>query len=199
MGGVRNTSGTRAAIVASVALAMTVGLIAGPAGATGTNMPSPGAVDLTVEFMTHPNPVASGSSLQLESVIRNEGTLLADRVESVFEVSAAGVSAQFGSNPCTAVGSTRLESDGTQEDKPWTVTCDLGDLPPGSEARISLSVSTGSSGTHLATVTASSAQADSRPDNNTTQIPVHVLPSAPEFTPAFQQPGRLNPSSRTTA
>ena len=198
MGGVRKKAGAKAVTMTLLGLVLVVGLIAGPAGAAGNTVPSPGKVDLAVDFVTQPNPAPTGSMVQLEGVVRNVGTGLADQVIGVFEVSAASVSAQFGSNPCTAVGSSKLGIDGSREERPWTVTCDLGALPAGSEARISFSVKTGPPGTHLASVTASSGQLDDRPANNLVQVPIYVRPAAPEFMPAFQQPGRLNPSSRIT-
>ncbi len=198
MGGVRNQAGVRTVTIAVLGMALTVGLIAGPSGASGDTMPPIGVVDLVVGFVSEPNPAAAGSSVQLESIVSNVGTLVAERVVSTIEISAIRVAAEAGSGSCTAVGSTRLEIDGSAVDQPWTVTCDLGALPPGAETRVAFSVTTGPSGTHLAGVAVSSNQADARPSNNEAQIPIYVLPAAPGIIPAFQQPGRLNPYSRAT-
>ena len=189
--------GTRAAVVASLAVALAVGLIAGPSGAAGNTVPVPGVVDLAVDHLAQPNPTAPGSTVQVESVISNGGTLVAEQVEVVYEISGAGISVEAG-ELCTAVGSTRLESDGSSRDEPWTVTCDLGTLPPGTRTRISLSVTTGASGTHVAKATVSSKAPDGRPSDNEVEILIHVLPATPGAIPAFQQPGRFNPSSRAT-
>ncbi len=189
--------GARAAVVASLALALAVGLIAGPSGAAGNTVPLSGVVDLVVERAAQPNPTSPGSTVQLQSVISNDGTLVAEQVEFAFEVSGAGISVEAG-ELCTAVGSTRLESDGSSDDQPWTVICDLGTLPPGTRTRISLSVATGAPGTHVAKATVSSKTPDGRPSDNEVEILIHVLPDTPGAIPAFQQPGRLNPSSRAT-
>lgn len=189
--------GARAAVVASLAVALAVGLIAGRSGAAGNTVPLPGVVDLVVDHPAQPNPTSPGATVQLESIISNKGTLVAEQVEVVFEVSGAGIPVEAG-KLCAAVGSTRLESDGSSDDEPWTVTCDLGTLPPGARTRISLSVTAGAPGTHVARATVSSKTPEGRPSDNEVEILVHVLPNTPGAIPAFQQPGRFNPSSRAT-
>jgi len=189
--------GARAVVVTSLAVALAVGVIAGPSGAAGNTVPLLGVVDLAVDHLAQPNPTAPGATVQLESVISNEGTLVAEQVEGIFEISGAGISVEAG-GLCSAIGSARLESDGASGDELWTVTCDLGTLPPGTRTRVSLSVTAGAPGTHVAKVTVSSNAPDGRPSDNEVEILIHVLPVTPGAIPAFQQPGRFNPSSRAT-
>jgi hypothetical protein len=91
-----------------------------------------------------------------------------------------------------------LEHDGSAQDQPWTVTCNLGTMLPGAETPVTLSVTTGRHGTQVSVVTVSSDLPDARPSDNRVERPLFVLPEAPGFTPAFQQPGRSNPQGRTT-
>ena len=184
---------------AGAGLVLVVALVLGPSGAAGNTTPLPGVVDLSVEVTAQPNPVAAGSVVEYESLIRNGGNLVAERVEGIFEIPAASVSAEARSRSCTAVGSMRLERDGSTQDQPWTVTCDVGTLPPGTETRVTVFVTTGAHGTHMSVVTVSSAQADARPSDNRVETPLFVLPDGPGFPPAFQQPGPPNPLGRTTA
>lgn len=186
-------------VVSSLTLALAVGLIAGPSGAAGNTIHLPGVVDLSVATTAQPNLAAAGATVQVESVISNEGTLVAEQVKGIFEVSGAGITVEAGSGLCTAAGSTRLDSDGSTRDEPWIVICDLGTLPPGTQTRVLLSVTAGAPGTHLAKVTVSGRAPDVRPSDNEVETPIHVLPAVPGALPAFQQPGRLNPSSRATA
>lgn len=189
--------GARTVVLASLAVALAVGLIAGPSGAAGNTVPLPGVVDLVVDHPAQPNPTSPGATVQLESVISNEGTLVAEQVEVAFEIPGAGLSVDAG-ELCTAVGSTRLESDGSSGDEPWTVTCDLGTLPPGTRTGISLLVTAGVPGTHVAKATVSSMTPEGRPSDNEVVILIRVLPATSGAVPAFQQPGRFNPSSRAT-
>jgi hypothetical protein len=176
-----------------------VALVVGPSRAAGNTMPLVGLADLTVEVIAQPNPAPAGSVFHYESLIRNRGTSVAEGVRVAFEIPASSVSAEAGSRFCTIVGATHLERGGSGRDEPWTVTCDLGELPPGAETRITLEVTAGVPGTQMSVVTASSNHFGASNSDVRVQFPVWVLPDAPEFTPAFQQPGRANPSGRSTA
>jgi len=198
MGGVQPRFGSRTVTTAGVGLVLVVALVVGPSGAAGNTEALSGVVDLSVDMAVHPNPAAAGSVIQYESRIRNRGTLVAEAVQAVFEISAANVRVETGSGSCTTASSMRLERDGSTEDQPWTVTCDLGALAPGIEAGIALTVTTGTPGTQMSVVTVSSGGADSRPSDNRVETPVFVLPDTPGFTAAFQQPGRSNPFGRAT-
>jgi hypothetical protein len=166
-------------------------------GAAGDTNPARGRVDLFVEVTAR--PAMAGSVIEYESLIRNRGTLVAEHVAGTFEIPAVGVTVDFETQSCTAVGSMRLEQDGSGQEQPWTVSCDLGTLTPGSEARVVFSVTLGTPGTRMSTVTTSSNQPDARPFDNRVEVPLYVLPDVPGFTPAFQQPGQSNPLSRATA
>ena len=199
MGGMQSRASARAITTVGMGFLLVVGLVLGPSGAAGNTTTLAGAVDLTIAVVAVPNLATAGAVIRYESRIRNRGTLVAEGVEGVFEITADSVAANAGSQSCTAVGSRRLEQDGSTQDQPWTVTCDLGTLPPGAEIRVTLSVTTGRPGTQMSVVTVTSDLPDARPSDNRLESPLYVLPEAPGFTPAFQQPGRSNPLSRTAA
>ena len=196
MGGTRSRAHSRGMMTAGLGIVLVVGMVLGPSGAAGDTTPVVGMVDLLVEVEAL--PARAGSVFQYESAIRNRGTLVAEHVEAVFEIPAAGIAVDFGSQSCTAVGSTRIEPDGPALEQPWTVTCDLGALAPGSEKRVTFSVTAGSHGTWISAVSVSSQLGDARPHNNRLETPLYVLPDAPAFSPSFQQPGRSNPTGRAT-
>ena len=197
MGG-RLKTGRRAKAIAAMGIVMVVGLIVGPTQAVGDTTPGPGLVDLSVEVFVTPNPVAPGAEVTIEGLVSNDGTLMANQVVALLEVSADSVAAEIGGESCSVVGSRRLENGGSTRDQPWTVTCELGALAPGTETHFALSVTAGEFGTQMASVVVSSRTNDAWSVDHNAEVPVHVLPSAPEFVPAFQQPGRLNPSGRTS-
>ena len=178
-------------------MVLAIGMVFAPSTAAGNTIRATGGVDLTVEVIA--KPATAGSVIQYESVIRNRGTEVAELVLGTFEVPAVGVTMDFETESCNVVGSMRLEQDGTGQQQPWTVSCELGTLAPGAETRVAFSIILGSNGTGISVATASSNGSDVRPFNNRVEVPIYVLPDAPGFTPAFQQPGQSNPMSRSTA
>src|SRR3990172_11949852 len=116
MGGAQPRTGVRAMTTAGAGLVLVVALVLGPSGAAGNTTPLPGVVDLSVEVTAQRSAVAAGSVIEYESLIRNGGNLVAERVEGIFEVPAASVSAEARSRSCTAVGSMRLERDASTHD-----------------------------------------------------------------------------------
>src|SRR3972149_10505711 len=90
MGGAQPRAGVRAMTTAGAGLVLVVSLVRGPPGAAGNTTPLPGVVDLSVEVTAQPNPVAAGSVVEYESLIRNGGNLVAERAEGVFEIPAGG-------------------------------------------------------------------------------------------------------------
>lgn len=187
--------GQRTVTITGLGLALVVGLVVGPSGAAGGTTPSPGAVDLSVEVVAGPNLVASGSNITFEALIGNRGTLVAEEVKATFEIPVAGVTVE--SSNCAAVGSVRLERHESALSQPWTVICDLGTMNPEAELRVTLWATAGSPGTHSSVLTVSSRDDEARPYDNRAEISFLVLPSEPEFSHAFQRPGRSNPLSRT--
>ena len=195
MGGTLTKAG--AVSTAGLSMVLIVGLVVGSPRAAGNTTPLSGTVDLSIEVVAQPNPAPAGSTVVFESLVRNRGTLMAEGVTGIFEIPATGIDTEFGSHSCTAVGSARLELEETSQ--PWTVSCNLGTLPPGSEAHIVLTVTTGPPGTVLTEATVSSGQVDARPTDNRVEIPLFVLPDGPGFARAFQQPGLQNDLGRSTA
>ena len=199
MGGALSRAGARALTTVAMGVLLVVALVVGPSGAAGNTTPSAGAVDLSVEVTAQPDAAMAGSVFQFTGLVRNRGTLVAEEVEGIFVIPAARIAAGAGSQSCTIVGSSRLDDDGSSQDQPWTVTCDLGTLSPGAEARVAFTVTTGPHGTQMSVATVASRLPDARPSDNRVETPIYVLPETPGFTPAFQQPARINPLGRTTA
>ncbi len=197
MGGARIRAGARVMTKAGVGLVLMVGTVLGPSAAAGNTTPSAGLVDLVVEVDA--KPAMAGSVIQYESLIRNRGTHVAEQVEGTFEIPAASVTVDLESQTCNVVGSMRLDQEGSFHEQPWTVTCDLGTLQPGAEKRVLFSVGVGLPGTTVSVVTVSSNLPDGRPFDNRVEASLYVLPDAPGFTPAFQQPARSNPMDRASA
>ncbi len=189
---------TRAVTNAALGLMLVVALVVVPSGAAGVTGQLNGSVDLSIEVSAHPNPAPVGSVVIYEGVVRNRGRVVAEEVEGVFEIPAEAVTADADSLACTAVGSKHLDAAGSTRAEPWTVTCNLGALPPGAEIQVAFSVRTGAPGTHMSTATVSYPAVDRRPSDNKAEIPLLVLPNTPGYTPAFQRPGPTNPLGRTT-
>ncbi len=196
MGGIQSGATTRGMTTAVLGIVLVVGMVLGPSGAAGNTTPLAGVVDLLVDVET--TPVVAGAVFHYETAIRNRGTNVAEHVEAVFEIPAVGIDVDFGSQSCTVVGSTRVEPDGSAHEQPWTVTCDLGTLAPGTEKRVTFSGTAGSHGTWISVVSVSSDLTDARPNDNRAETPLYVLPDGPSFSPAFQQPSRSNPIGRAT-
>ena len=170
-------------------------MVLGPSAAAGNATRSVGVVDLSIEVVA--NPAVAGSVIQFESRVHNRGTRVAEQVEATYEIPVAAVAVGLDAQSCSVVGSTRIESDeGFAVDQPWLVSCELGTVPPGSEKRIAFSVTVGPHGTWTGAATISSDAPDARPFDNRIEVPLYVLPDGPVFTPAFQQPGGSNPTSR---
>ncbi len=92
MRGSRGQPGFRVAATTGLGLVMVLALIVGPSRAAGNTTPQPGVVDLSIHIAAQPNPALAGSIVEYESLILNRGTLVAEGVEAVFEIPAAGVS-----------------------------------------------------------------------------------------------------------
>jgi len=195
MGGER--TGRRLIITAGLAILMLVAMLPGPSGRAEPAGPGPAAVDLSVAVLSELHPVPPGTVIAYEAAIRNGGSLVAEDTAAVFEIPASSISVDGTAFPCAVVGSAYIEEPGSTDRRPWTVRCDLGMVPPGAEIRLAFTVTSGSPGTQIAVARVFSAGEDAESIDNTVEVLVRVLPDAPEFTPAFQQPGPLNPSGRT--
>ena len=195
MGGMQPKA--RALKTTGLGIFLVIGMVLGPSAAAGNTPPSVGAVDLSIEVMA--DPAVAGSAIQFESRVHNRGTRVAEQVTATYEIPVAAVAVGLDSQSCSASGSARVEAGESPVEQPWVVTCDLGALPPGSDKRIAFSVTVGPHGTWTGAATVSSDSADIRPFDNRIEVPLYVLPDQPVFTPAFQQPGGLNPMSRANA
>ena len=187
----------RALKTAGLGVVLVLGMVFGPSAAAGNTPPSVGAVDLSIEVVA--DPAVTGSVIQFESRVHNRGTRVAEHVTATYEIPVAAVAVGLDSQLCTASGSAQVEMGESPVDQPWVVTCDLGTVPPGSDKWIALSVTVGPHGTWTGAAKVSSDSADVRPFDNRIEVPLYVLPDQPAFTPAFQQPGGLNPLSRANA
>lgn len=195
MGGMQPKA--RALKTTGLGIFLVIGMVLGPSAAAGNTPPSVGAVDLSIEVVV--DPAVTGSVIQFESRVHNRGTRVAEQVTATYEIPVAAVSVGLDSQSCSASGSAVVEVGESSVDQPWVVTCDLGAVPPGSDRWIAFSVTVGPHGTWTGAANVSSDSADIRPFDNRIEISLFVLPDQPAFTPAFQQPGGLNPMSRATA
>lgn len=183
----------RALSKVGLGMVLVIGIVLGPSAAAGDTAQY-GEVDLSIEVAA--NPAVTGSVIQYESTVRNRGTRVAEKVIGTFEIPVAAVTVGIDSESCTVVGSTRLESGESAVDQPWLATCDFGSMLPGSEKRVAFSVTLGRHGTWTGTASVSGNLPDARPFDNRIDVLLFVLPGEPAFTPAFQQPGGSNPTSR---
>jgi uncharacterized repeat protein (TIGR01451 family) len=145
-------------------------------------------VDLAMAMVASPNPVRAGVSLTYSVAVSNLGSASATGVV-VTDVLPATVVFLNASASCSNIG---------------TVTCNLGTLAPAQSAMITIVVAAYTAGQITNTATASSAQVDAAPANNTATTLTNVVVAplgapglSPTATSELFDPSSLNwsPSS----
>jgi uncharacterized repeat protein (TIGR01451 family) len=116
-------------------------------------------VDLAMAMVASPNPVRAGVSLTYSVAVSNLGSASATGVV-VTDVLPATVVFLNASASCSNIG---------------TVTCNLGTLAPAQSAMITIVVAAYTAGQITNTATASSAQVDAAPANNTATTLTNVV------------------------